>query len=72
MIETSTIEHFLNDIKVRSFFGKKNIEKSTCADENRYLCKSNIPVIYFIVGSRNIINNLPEIVSFFNTVGKIR
>ena len=45
-------------MKVRVFFGKKNAEKKYLCrpDKNYYyFCKSNIPVINFIEGSRNMI-----------------
>ena len=47
----------LNDIKVRVFFGK-NIEKKLLRHHDKnycHFCKSNIPVINLIAGSRNMI-----------------
>ena len=48
----------LNGIKVGVFFRKKHQKKHLCYhDKNHYyFCKSNIPVINLIVGSRNMIN----------------
>ena len=48
---------FLNGIKVR-VFSEKNIEKKPLCRHDKncyYFCKSNIPVINLIAGSRNMI-----------------
>ena len=55
-----TFEYFLivlNGIKVQVFFGKKLEKKHLgCHDKNYYyFLKSNIPVINFIVNSKNLI-----------------
>ena len=46
----------LNRIKVRDFFGK-NIKKHLCGHDKNYyyFCKSNVPVINMIAGSKNMI-----------------
>ena len=47
----------LNGIKVRVFFGK-NVEKKHLRHHDKnycHFCKSNIPVINLIAGSRNMI-----------------
>ena len=47
----------LNVIKVRIFFEKSIEKKHLCRHDKNYcyFCKSNIPVINLIVGSRNMI-----------------
>ena len=47
----------LNDINVRVFFGKNMEKKHLCRHDKNYYYfqKSNIPVINFIVDSRNMI-----------------
>ena len=40
------------NIMVPAFFGKNIVNKHLCC---HYFCKSNIPVIYLIIGSTNII-----------------
>ena len=49
--------YLLDGIKVRVFF-EKNIEENHLSRHNKncyYFCKSNIPVINLILGSRNMI-----------------
>ena len=51
------LENLLNGIKMQVFF-KENIEKKHLCRHDKnyyYFCKSNIPVINLIVGSRNMI-----------------
>ena len=51
------VHHLLNGIKLRVIFGK-NIEKKLLCHHDKnycYFCKSNIPVMKLIVGSRNMI-----------------
>ena len=53
------LETILNSIKVRFFFGK-NIEKKYLGRHDKiyyFFCKSSIPVIDLIVGSRNMIKD---------------
>ena len=47
----------LNGIKVRVFFGKNIEKKYLCRHDKKYyyFCKSNIPAINLILGSRNMI-----------------
>ena len=50
------LSKFLNSIKEQVFFGKSIEKKHLCRhDKNYYFCKSNIPAINLIVGSRNMI-----------------
>ena len=58
MYKNNRIDIFeLNGIQVQVFFEKNNEKKHLCCHDRNYcyFCKSNIPVIDVIVGSRNMI-----------------
>ena len=62
-----------NGIKVRVFFGKDIEKKYLCHHHKNYccFCKSNIPVINLIVGSRNM-SKLSKNTSFLKLSQKTR
>ena len=64
-IFNSSTHQQLNSIKVQVFFEKNIDKKHLCHHDKNYcyFCKSNIPVINLIAGSRNIIK-LSKIIKF--------